>query len=91
MAGGQPAVCDIAPIFFGPASAQSGANGDKSLAWRLAALYLLLGLVAALFETQAYGELHAQGRQFYAVTTCLFIVFAYPGFVARYLWRRHKG
>ena len=50
-----------------------------------------LASVATLFETQAYGELHAQGRQFYAVTTCLFIVFAYPGFVARYLWRRHKG
>jgi hypothetical protein len=29
-----------------------------------------------------------QGWEFYAVTGCLFIVMAYPGFVYRYLWRR---
>jgi hypothetical protein len=29
-----------------------------------------------------------QGWQFYATTGALFIVFAFPGFVWRYLWRK---
>ncbi len=78
-------------FFVGPSP---GTGGDKSLVWRLAelfVLYLLLGLAAALFESQAYGGRYPQGWQFYATTACLFVVFAYPGFVVRYLWRRQKG
>ena len=85
-------------FFFGPKPANSIGDGDKpgdkSLAWRLAeliVLYLLVGAAAALFESGAYGSVYLQGWQFYAVTACLFIVFAYPGFVMRYLWHRHKG
>jgi hypothetical protein len=31
---------------------------------------------------------HSQNWEFYAVTACLFLVFAFPGFTYRYLWRR---
>ena len=50
-------------------------------------LYLLLGLVAFLLEARL-GNRFRQGWEFYAVTGCLFIVLAYPGFVHRYLRRR---
>ena len=76
-------------FFFGPATV-----ADKSLVWRLAelfVLYVLLGLAAAFFESRSYGSVYVQGWQFYAITACLFIVLAYPGFVVRYLWHRRKG
>jgi hypothetical protein len=56
----------------------------------LVLLYLLLGALAAWFESTAYGEIYKQGWEFYAITVCLFLVFAYPGFVYRYLWHKHK-
>lgn len=68
-------------------------GGDKSLVCRLAEmvlLYFLVGFAAALFESRAHGGIYHQDWQFYAVTGSLFIVFAYPGFILRYLWRRKK-
>ena len=50
-------------------------------------LYLLLGLIASVLEARA-GNRFVQRWEFYAVTGCLFIVLAYPGFVHRYLRRR---
>jgi len=50
-------------------------------------LYAALGLVASLLESRM-GNRFPQGWEFYAVTGCLFIVLAYPGFVYRYLRRR---
>ncbi|HTH94181.1 MAG TPA: DUF2818 family protein [Rhodocyclaceae bacterium] len=68
---------------------------DKSPALRLLELlilYLLLGGIAALFEYQAYGAVQPQGWAFYAITFCLFLVFAWPGFVWRYFWlSRHSA
>jgi hypothetical protein len=54
----------------------------------LVVLYVLVGVVAHLLESQI-GNVFAQGWEFYAITGCLFIVLAYPGFVFRYLRRRH--
>lgn len=51
-------------------------------------LYLLLGIAARLLESRI-GNVFAQRWEFYAVTGCLFIVLAYPGFIFRYLRRRH--
>lgn len=48
------------------------------------ALYLFVGVVARLMES-LIGSVFVQGWEFYAVTGCLFMVFAYPGFVLRYL------
>ncbi len=54
----------------------------------LAVLYFVIGGVARMLEAQL-GGLHVQRWEFYAITACLFIVLAYPGFVHRYLRRRH--
>ena len=54
----------------------------------LAILYGLVGAAAHLLESRM-GNAFPQGWEFYAVTICLFIVLAYPGFVYRYLRKRH--
>lgn len=64
--------------------------GGKAFGWRLlelAVLYGVTGGAAWLMEGRA-GQVHSQRWEFYAITVCLFLVFAYPGFVWRYLWRK---
>ena len=51
-------------------------------------LYLLVRGAAYLLEVRIGNTFH-QGWEFYAITVCLFIVLAYPGFVFRYLRKRH--
>lgn len=64
----------------------------KNLAIRLAELALLyfaVGGVGLLLEKRA-GQIAPQGWEFYAVTGALFLTFAFPGFVWRYLYKpRH--
>ena len=55
----------------------------------LIALYFVVGGCARLLEARI-GNVFSQGWEFYAITGCLFIVLAYPGFVFRYL-RRHRN
>ena len=57
--------------------------------FELFALYLALGLIAFVLEARM-GNRFRQNWEFYAVTGCLFIVLAYPGFVHRYLRRRQS-
>jgi hypothetical protein len=52
-------------------------------------LYVLVGVVAHILESQIGGTF-SQGWEFFAVTGCLFLVFAYPGFVMRYLRKRRR-
>lgn len=49
--------------------------------------YLIVGAVGFAFES-SLGNRFSQGWQFYAITLCLYLVMAYPGFVYRYLYRR---
>jgi len=66
------------------------ANG-KSLAWRLLellVLYVIVGGVAMALEYRV-GQIAAQGWEFYVVTGSLFLTLAFPGFVYRYLYKRH--
>lgn len=51
-------------------------------------LYFLVGGVAYLVEARI-GNVFVQGWEFYAITGCLFIVLAFPGFVFRYLRKQH--
>ena len=51
--------------------------------------YFAVGLVARLLEARI-GSVFPQGWEFFAITGCLFLVFAYPGFVLRYL-RKRRG
>lgn len=52
-------------------------------------LYLAVGIIAYLLESRI-GSAFSQNWEFYAVTGCLFIVLAFPGFVFRYL-RKRRG
>ncbi|WP_027016825.1 DUF2818 family protein [Comamonas composti] len=64
--------------------------GRKSLGLRLLEmllLYLAVGSLALLLERRM-GQIAPQGWEFYAVTACLFLTLAFPGFVGRYLVQR---
>ncbi|MCL4759403.1 MAG: DUF2818 family protein [Rhodocyclaceae bacterium] len=68
-------------------------GGRKGFGWRLlelVVLYLIVGTVALVLEARAHGGSYPQGWQFYATTFCLFVVFAFPGFVYRHLLRRRS-
>jgi hypothetical protein len=71
----------------------SPSSGHKAFGWRLLellALYLVIGGFAFLLEKNAYGSIYVKNWQFYAATLCLFLVFAFPGFVFRHLWRSNR-
>jgi len=78
-------------LFF--ATGESGKHPAlRWLEWLL--LYFIVGGIALGIESKATGGLHAQNWEFYAVTCCLFLVFALPGFIYRHdlshLLERHK-
>ena len=52
-------------------------------------LYFLVGGIAMGLENKTMGEIHPQAWEFYAVTFCLFLVFALPGFIYRHDLRHH--
>lgn len=66
-------------------------RSPKHFAWRLLELLLLAGVMIGIGVAveMRIGQRHTQGWQFYAVALCLFITFAFPGFVWRHL-RRHR-
>lgn len=67
-------------------------GGDKRFWMELVEwliFYCLIGLVAFGLEMKTMGGLHAQDWEFYAVTLCLFVVFAIPGFVYRHTLKHH--
>ncbi len=60
---------------------------DKSLSLHvleLVVMYAWVGTVAWLIERDA-GQVAPQRWEFFAVTACLFVTFAFPGFVWRFL------
>jgi uncharacterized membrane protein len=68
-------------------------GGNKNFAWRLLELvvmFFVVGGIALLLESRL-GDISRQNWEFYAVNAALFVVFAYPGFVYRYLWRKRGG
>ena len=63
---------------------------SKGLALRLAELvvgYFMVGGLG-LFLEQRTGQIAPQGWEFYAITGTLFVTFAFPGFVYRYLFKK---
>ena len=52
-------------------------------------LYGIVGGIAFGLEKKATGEIYAQDWEFYAVTFCLFLVFALPGFIYRHDLKHH--
>ena len=68
-------------------------KASKPLGLRLAELvvfYFLAGGLGLLLENRA-GQIAPQGWEFYAITAALFLTFAFPGFVWRYLLKRRHG
>lgn len=66
-------------------------NQPKSLGWsllELVILYFLVGAIAFYAEAATMGQTVPQNWEFYVITACLFLVFAFPGFVYRYFWRK---
>jgi hypothetical protein len=64
----------------------------KSFWWRLPELLVLyfgVGLIGTLMEGRI-GSVFTQTWGFYAVTGCLFIVLAFPGFAYRYLRKQYR-
>lgn len=78
------------PVPAGKATA--GEPRNKAFALRLlelVVLYFIVGLVAKLLESRI-GSVFVQTWEFYAVTGCMFLVLAFPGFVMRYM-RKRRG
>ncbi|WP_180683657.1 DUF2818 family protein [Tepidicella baoligensis] len=50
-------------------------------------LYFVVGAVGLALEHHE-GQIYPQGWEFYAITAAMFLTFAFPGFVYRYLVRR---
>lgn len=76
------------PVPGGKAAEGQGRN--KAFALRLlelVVLYFIVGLVARLLESRI-GSVFVQTWEFYAVTGCMFLVLAFPGFVMRYMRKR---
>ncbi|WP_029462583.1 DUF2818 family protein [Serpentinimonas barnesii] len=65
-------------------------EGQKPLWLRLTELvifYFVVGAIAKAIE-HSQGQIYPQGWQFYVVTISLFLTFAFPGFVIRYMLAR---
>ena len=56
----------------------------------LVVFYFVVGALALVLERRA-GQIAPQGWEFYAITGTMFLTFAFPGFVYRYLLRRHHS
>ncbi|NNG22170.1 DUF2818 family protein [Telluria aromaticivorans] len=85
-------VFGLVPLKAGAAAdgAVSPSSRTKSLPLRLLeliVLYFIVGGLARLLES-SIGGVFKQGWEFYAITGCLFLVLAFPGFVFRYLRKR---
>ncbi len=55
----------------------------------LVVLYFVVGAIAYLLEAKI-GNVFEQSWEFYAITACLFVVLAFPGFVLRYLRKQRN-
>ena len=81
-------VFGLVPLKAG--SAADGSVRPKSLPLRLLeliVLYFVVGSLSRLLES-SIGGVFKQGWEFYAITGCLFLVLAFPGFIWQYLRKR---
>jgi hypothetical protein len=70
---------------------QPGVVRSKPLWLRLlelVVLYFVVGALARLLEGRI-GSVFEQSKEFYMLTVPLFVTLAFPGFVLRYLRKRH--
>jgi len=63
----------------------------KNVAWcllELITLYFILGFIIRYAEHANMGQVATQKWEFYAITACLFLVLAFPGFIYRFFWKK---
>ena len=63
----------------------------KNIAWclfELVVLYFILGFIIRYAEYAKMGQASTQRWEFYAITMCLFLVLAFPGFIYRFFWKK---
>ena len=53
-------------------------------------MYFLVALIAVLVELKVQGIIHPKTPEFFAVTLCLFAVFALPGLIYKFEINRRK-
>lgn len=66
-------------------------SNAKNLAWcllELIVLYLVVGAIGFYAEHTTFGQTSPQAWEFYTVTFSLFLVFAFPGFIYKVLWKK---
>ncbi|MGM0516944.1 MAG: DUF2818 family protein [Pseudomonadota bacterium] len=65
----------------------------KSFWWRLVEwlVYFVIGMAAGLYIEYSIGGIEPKGWEFWAVSACIFAVFATPGFIWQYQLRKHLG
>ena len=73
---------------FGVIPLKSGRKHAWTRVFELLVLYFVTGAVAYALEARI-GNVFAQVKEFYMITVPLFVVLAFPGFVLRYLRKRH--
>jgi len=49
--------------------------------------YFLMGGLFVFIEKQVVGNIHNQGWEFYVITFFLFLVFSFPGFIYKVVWK----
>jgi len=54
----------------------------RFLEWLI--LYFIIGGMALLLEKRRMGNIQEQDWEFYAITSCLYLIFALPGFIYRH-------
>lgn len=67
-------------------------ENDKSFFVMMLECLLSFGLWMgfALWLESSQQTIHVQHWQFWVVSVCIFVLLAFPGFIWRYLWPRHK-
>lgn len=80
----------LVPVPAAKAGQGEGQAHSKAFVLRLlelVVLYFVVGLAAKLLESRI-GSVFVQTWEFYAITGCMFLVLAFPGFVMRYMVKR---
>jgi hypothetical protein len=65
-------------------------RASKTIGWRLVELFMMWAITLAVgFALEAHlGQIQPQGWEFYVAMGFVFLTFAFPGFIWRYLRRR---
>ena len=71
-----------------PLRPEKGVKPAWTRVFELLVLYFVTGAVAYALEARI-GNVFTQVKEFYMITVPLFVVLAFPGFVLRYLRKRH--